>query len=163
MSPIMGSIALAVIVGALLLIVGIVRRKKVLIALGAPAAGLLIGWYVIASRAPDPETEFARFFGAENRAAVSDIRTFKPTLMDGHFMSFHVSQADFNSRISKRFKPSFTTTNQMLRFQSRPAGWPAWIEEGLTTLTAEVDHREMILVYGLKEQTAFASIAYDPW
>jgi hypothetical protein len=158
----MGIIALAVVVDAILLIVGLVKRKRVLILLGAPAAAILVWWFVTASRAPDLETEFARDFGSENRSVVSDIQTIKPTLMDGHFISFHISQSDFESRILSRFGPHPATSGALLQGQSLPKGWPLWIEH-IVSVNAEVDHQRIFVVYGPKEQRAFASVEYEQW
>jgi hypothetical protein len=165
MSPFMALIVLAVLIGVLVLLVGLVLRKRVLIFIGAPAGFLLVVWLLLASHNPNPETEFSRIFGSTNRAAASDIRTIKPTFMDGHFISFHISQADFDSRIL----PQFTTTDprdsnlRLLHNQPLPKGWPEWIESLSSIKTKEVNHQQIIMVYGSHEQTAYASVEYEQW
>jgi hypothetical protein len=103
MSPFIFSIVVAVLIGALIFIVGIVTRKRKIILIGAPGALLLITWFLLASSRPNPQKTFDKFFGASNRGVASDIKTLKPTFMDGHFISFRMRGADFDARIRPQF------------------------------------------------------------
>ena len=159
----MGVIALAVVGGSILLPVGLVKRKRGLILAGSAAAAILLWWFVGIGRAPEPESEFARCFGGESRSVVSDIKTIKPRSMNGHFISFHVSQADFDMKIRGRFSAGTEGPGCLLQKQPLPEGWPKWIETAVPAIKGEALDRRIFLVYGSKEQRAFASVAYEQW
>jgi hypothetical protein len=122
-------------------------------------------WHFLASARPNPQAEFDLRFGAANRPFVSDIQTIKPTMMDGHFISFRISPADFYSHI----RPSFSTemplqspTHFLLR-QRLPTGWPPAIQSASTALYREVEHCDVFLLYFPDEQRAYATVRYDQW
>src|SRR5437667_3447217 len=98
MSPFMFLIVLAVLIGVVVFAVGLLTRRPKILLVGAPAALLLVIWFFWASSRPNPQKEFDRLFGADNRSVASGIQTLKPTFMDGHFMSFHMRRADFDTR-----------------------------------------------------------------
>ena len=81
----MAVIVLAVLLGGVVFVVGLLTRKRRIVLLGSPAALLLLAWFLLASMRPNPEKEFDRLFGANNRSAASEIETRKPTFMDGFF------------------------------------------------------------------------------
>lgn len=87
----MAIIFLAVLIGVVVFVVGLVIRKRKIVRVGAPAALFLVIWFFLASSRPNPQKEFDRLFGAGNRGLASDIQTIKPTFMDGHFISFNVA------------------------------------------------------------------------
>ncbi|MGK0185808.1 MAG: hypothetical protein ACI9R3_001591 [Verrucomicrobiales bacterium] len=113
MSPLLIPIILAIFVGVILLVIGILVRRKILIIIGAPAAALLLGWFLMASIPPDPEKEFDCIFGESNRNAAADIDTIKPMKMDGHFILFRMPQREFNTRIQPQFEQTESTNFPM--------------------------------------------------
>ncbi len=165
MSPFMALVVLAVLALALVFVVGLLTRKRALLIICSPGPILLLVWYFLASARPNPQTEFERRFGADNRPFATDIQTIKPTMMDGHFISFRISPADFDSHI----RPSFTTemplqspTHFLLR-QRLPAGWPPAIQSASTAMYREVEHCDVFLLYFPEEQRAYATVRYDQW
>lgn len=163
MSPLFAPIILAILAGVIILVVGLVTRKKKLIIIGAPAAALLLAWYVVASIPPKPEKEFDRIFGAASRSSVTDIDTIKPTMMDGHFISFRIPQTDFDSEIRPQLSPTQFTNFHLLRGQDLPSGWPKAVQEASAALHKEADHNEVLVYYDIETQTAYASVLYDQW
>ena len=69
----MAIIVLAALIGVAVFVVGLVLRKRKIILIGAPAALLLVAWFFLASSRPNPQREFDRLFGADNRGLASDI------------------------------------------------------------------------------------------
>jgi len=165
MSPFFVPIILGILIGSLVFVIGVARRKKWMIAFGCPAVLLLAAWFILASMPPNPETEFNRVFGSDNRSAASEVKTIKPTFMDGYFISFRMSQADFDSRIRRQFISTDTryTGINILLGQKLPNGWPKWITESPSMLNKEVDREQIILVYGSQEKMAYASVEYEQW
>jgi hypothetical protein len=157
-------IVLAGLSGAVVFLVGLLTRRRKIIFAGAPAMVLLVIWFILASSRPDPQKEFNRLFGAENRSAASDIQTIKPTFMDGHFISFRMHSADFNARILPKFSNfGFTPPGNLLWHQSLPDGWPSAIETAATALHRRVENCDVYLLYFPDEETAYASILYEGW
>src|SRR5678815_2740071 len=103
MSPFMFLIVVPVVIGVVVFLFGLLARKRKIIILSAPAALLFVAWLVLASLAPNAQKEFDQRFGADNRAAASGIKTFKPTFMDGCFISFYMHRSDFDARIRPKF------------------------------------------------------------
>jgi hypothetical protein len=163
MSPVAGILLLVFVIGAIVLCVGVVRRKRAFILIGLPFAALLAWWFVSAGRAPDPDAEFIRWFGKENRAVVSDVKTIKPVFMDGHFMSFHISQADFDKRIKSGLGASTAPPGSLLQRQALPKGWPDWIKIASPAVKGAALDNQIFIVYGPKEETIFASVVYEQW
>ena len=107
----MAILVLGVLLGTVVWVGAVVLRKRGCVLLLLPFPLLIIAWFVLASIAPNPEREFDRLFGPSVRSAVSDIRTIKPTFMDGHLISFRVSE-DAYSRIkaeNRRPQPRWRT------------------------------------------------------
>ena len=164
MSPLMALIVLAVLIGVVVFIVGLVMRKRKVILIGAPAVLLLVIWFFLASSRPNPQKQFDRLFGAGNRGLASDIRTIKPTSMDGHFISFRMRPSDFDARIRTPFSEvGLGSPSSILLGQSLPASWPAAIETTTSALHREVEHQSVYLLYFPSQETAYASIRYDQW
>ena len=163
MSPFMVLIVLATLALTLVFVVGLIWRKRVLLLVGLPGPLLLFIWYVLASTPPDPKTEFDRLFGADNRTVVSDIQTIKPTLMDGHFISFHISPADFDSRIRPSYSREMTLPADFLLGQRLPTGWPATIQSAETALSRDVENTEVFLLFIPEQQRAYATVRYEQW
>lgn len=163
MSPLFAPIILAIFAGIIILVIGLITRKRKLIFIGAPAAALLLAWYVVASIPPKPEQEFDRIFGAANRSSVTDIDTIKPTMMDGHFLSFRIPQADFDSQIRPQLQPTEFTNLHLLRGQELPAGWPKAVEDASSALHKEIDHNDVLVYYDVETQSAYASVLYVQW
>ncbi len=163
MSPLFVPIILAVFVGIITLVVGLIMRKKTLILVGTPAAALLLAWYIVASIPPNPEQEFDRLFGVTNRAYAKDINTIKPTMMDGHFVSFRIPQTDFDSQIRPQLRPIEFTNFHLLRGQDLPSGWPKAVKDASAALHKEVHHNDILVYYDVETQSAYASVLYDQW
>jgi hypothetical protein len=123
MSPLVALIVFVVLTGAAVFFVGIMTRKRTIVLSSSPAAVFVVIWFFLATSRPNPEKEFDRLFGATNRGAASDIRPLKPTLMDGHFISFRMRRADFDARIRPQFLEirSASSPNFLLS-QSLPDG-----------------------------------------
>jgi len=160
----MALIVLAVFALALVFVIGLIARKRALLLVGSPGPLLLLIWYFLASARPNPQAEFDLRFGADNRPFVSDIQTIKPTTMDGHFISFRISPADFAARIQPSFSdmPLQSPTHFLLR-QRLPAGWPVAIQSATMALHREVEHCDVFLLYFPEEQRAYATVRYDQW
>jgi hypothetical protein len=164
MSPFIALIVLAVLIGVVVFVVGLVRRKRKIILIGAPAALLLVIWFFLASSRPNPQNAFDRLFGENNRSVASAIQTLKPTFMDGHFISFRMRPADFDARIRPQFSEiRFASPPNLLLGQSLPKGWPSTVETAASALHREVEHNDVYLLYFPAEETAYASVRYDQW
>jgi hypothetical protein len=160
----MALIVLAVLVGGLVFLFGLVTRKRKIILVGSPAALLIVIWFVLASLRPNPQKEFDRLFGSSNRALASEIQTIKPTFMDGHFISFRMRPADFDARIGPQFSElQFASPPNLLLGQALPKGWPTAVEDSKSALHRQVDYHDVYLLYLPAEQTAYASVRYDQW
>lgn len=163
MSPFMFFIVLAVLGGAGVFVVAVLARKRKLMLVSAPAVLLVVIWYFLATMPPNPANEFDRLFGASNRGFASDIRTLKPTLMDGHFVSFHMSPTNFNAHVRSRFLETDLRPNQLLIRQQLPKGWPATMESAKSALHCEVDHGDVYLFYFGDEERAYVVVHYEQW
>ena len=157
-------VVLAVLIGGVVFVAGLLTRKRRIILAGTPAALLLVIWFFLANSRPNPQKEFGRLFGADGRSVATGIRTFKPTLMDGYFMSFRMHPADFETRIRPKFSEvPLTSPTQFLLRQELPAEWPASIQTAESALRCEVDHSDMYLLYFANEETAYVSVQYEQW
>jgi hypothetical protein len=163
MSPLFVPIILAIFVGIIVLVIGLIARKKILILIGAPAAALLLAWFLVASIPPNPRGEFNRIFGESNGAFAADIATRKPTMMDGHFIWFQMSQEDFDKRIRPQFKETEFTNFHLLQGQKLPSGWPQSVATATSALHKEIDHQEILVYYDIPTRAAYASVLYDRW
>jgi hypothetical protein len=164
MSPFMTIIVLAVLIGVVVFVVGLVMRKRKIILIGAPAALLLVIWFFMASSRPNPQKEFDRLFGAGNRGLASDITTIKPAFMDGHFISFRMRPSDFDARVRPQFSEvGLASPPNILLGRSLPGGWPSAIERTTSALHREVEHQDVYLLYFPSQEMAYASVRYDQW
>lgn len=164
MSPFMVIIDLAVLIGVVVFLVGLVMRKRKVILIGAPAALLLVIWFLLASSRPDPKKEFDRLFGAGNRGLASDIQTIKPTFMDGHFISFRMRPSDFDAHVRPQFSEvGLGSPPNILLRQALPTGWPAEIETTDSALHRKVEYHDVFLIYMPSQEMAYASVRYDQW
>lgn len=164
MSPFMALLSLAVLMGAVVFVVGLLMRKRKIMLIGAPAALLLVIWFFLASSRPNPMKEFDRLFGSGNRGLASDIRTLKPTFMDGHFISFRMRPSDFDARVRPQFSEvGLGSPSSILLGQPLPAGWPTEIETTTSALHREVQYHDVYLLYFPSREMAYASVRYDQW
>jgi hypothetical protein len=164
MSPLTALIVLAVLIGASVFVVGLVTRKRKIIFIGTPPTVLLVIWFFLASSPPDPQIEYDRLFGAGSRGQASDIRTIKPTFMDGHFISFRMRAADFDARVRPLYSEvGLASPPNILLGQSLPAGWPTAVESTTSAMHREVDYHDVYLLYFPSQEMAYASIRYDQW
>jgi hypothetical protein len=164
MSPFMALIVLAVLIGAVVFLIGLFTRKRRIILLGAPAVLLLLVWLFLASARPNPQKEFDRLFGAENRRAASAIKTLKPTFMDGYFISFRMRPSDFETRIRPKLTESdMLPPTRFLRRQALPKGWPASIQSPASALHCDAGGFDVYLIYSPSEEAAYVSVLYAQW
>lgn len=164
MSPLMALISLAVLAGVLVFIAGAALRSKATMLASTPAVALFLLWLVLASWPINALKEFDRIFGASNREIVSDIRTSKPTMMDGHFISFRVSAADFATRIRPRFSEiPLQSPRHFHQGRRLPKGWPDLKLDGPWVLHREVDKADVLVIYDAPHERAYASVRYDQW
>ena len=164
MSPFMFLIVLAVLAGVVVFAVGLLTRKRKIILASSPAVLLLVIWFFLASSRPNPQKEFDRLFGAGNRGLATDIRTLKPTLMDGHFISFRMRPADFDTRIRPQFSETeFKSPGRFLLRQRLPTGWPTSIETATSALHSIIERCDVYLLYFPNEERAYASVLYEQW
>jgi len=162
MSPFMALISLAVLLGTGVFFVGLVMRKRKVILIGTPAAMLLVVWFFLASSRPNPQKEFDRLFGAENRGLASDIQTIKPTFMDGHFISFRMRPSDFDTRVRPQFSEvGLGSPSSILLGQSLPSGWPTEVVVTTSALRREIEYHDVFLLYFPSREMAYASVRYD--
>jgi len=157
-------IVLTVLIGVVVFLIGLFTRKRKIMVLGAPAPLILLVWLFLASARPNPQKEFDRIFGAENRGAASAIKTLKPTFMDGYFISFRIRPTDFDTRIRPRLRESdLLSPARFLRRQALPAGWPAAIESATSALHCEAGGSDVYLLHFPSEETAYVSVSYAQW
>jgi hypothetical protein len=163
MSPFMFLIVLGVLTGVAVLLMGLLFRKRWMILVGAPAGLLLVAWFIAAGIRPDPQKEFDRLFGAENRKFVSDIQTRKPRLADGHFVSFRIGSGNFAARIRPNFTEVPFQPGIQSSFKQAVPGWPETITEGKTVLHREVKYSDVYLIYFPNEEKAYVTVRYPQW
>lgn len=164
MSPFMAFISVAVLIGAVVFVVGLVMRRRKVMFMGMPGALLLVLWFILTSSRPNPQVEFDRLVGADNRRLASEIQTIKPMFMDGHFLSFRMRPSDFDARVRSQFSEvGLGSPSSILLGQPLPAGWPAEIEATASVLHREVDHSDVFLLYFPGQEMAYASVRYDRW
>jgi hypothetical protein len=163
-SPLMGLISLAVLAGVVVFIVGAVLRSKTTMLVSMPAVALCLLWLVLASWPINAQREFDRVFGAANREVVSEIRTSKPTTMEGHSVSFRISPADFAARIGSRFSEiPLQSPKHFHQGERLPKGWPESMLEGSLVLHREVDKTDVLVIYYRPHERVYASVRYDGW
>lgn len=164
MSPITALLVLGVFVLAAIFLFGLCVRKRAWILVGTPGAVLLIVWYCAASVCPNPQREFDRLFGAENRAFASDIQTIKPTMMDGHFISFRIRPEDFDARIRPGcIDMPLQSRTHFLLGQRLPKGWPPVIQTSEMALSREVKRSSIYILYFPNKQRAYCTVQYEQW
>ena len=163
MSPLIALLALALLLGVVVFIIGLIKKRKQLILIGAPALCILFVWLILASTPPDAEEEFDRLFGTEHRIAATDIQTIKPILMDGHFISFRIPEEEFNEKIKPKLLYTFFTNGHLLRDQDLPSGWPESVKDATSAWSKEVGKHAVLVCYDQPTQSAYASVQYDKW
>ena len=164
MSPFMGLLSLAVLIGVLVFIMGAMLRRKTVMLVSAPAPVVSLLWIVLASWPVNPEKEFSRIFGASNRDIASEIRTSKPTRMDGHFISFRISPTDFEGRIRPQFSGiPLQSPRHFHQGQGMPKEWPELDLEASLILHKEVGNHDVLVIYHAPHRRVYASVRYDQW
>lgn len=111
----MALIALAVLVGMLVFLFGLVTRRRRIIMIGAPAVVIFVLWLILASIPPSASAEFGRLFGVSKAWNVTDVKIVKPTFMDGYFLTFGIATGEFNARIRPQLSEMGVTSNAFLR------------------------------------------------
>ena len=119
---------------------------------------------------PEESVDIDRIAGSGNtsrlvcdREYASDIDTIKPTLMDGHFLSFQISEKNFDTRIRPRLGWADFTNFHLLRGQDLPSGWPESVERSTGALSTKVDSQRVLVHYDRSLETAYASVQYVTW
>jgi hypothetical protein len=175
MSPLFSLIALllaaAILLSAAVFFVGaILRNKRILLitpALALPPLILISSWWILASSAPEPITAFSRVFGRENIHCSTEIKTSKPTLMDGYFMSFKISREDFASKIRPQLEEQVwipdPQSDNILGNQILPSFWPPEVQSQNRFFYGNVDGYRLKLVYLPAYETAYASVSFPSW
>lgn len=163
MSPLFTIVVLVVFAGALIFVVGLIARRRRLVALGAPSVLLIAGWFLLPVSPPNPERAFDRVFGAENRSAASSITTTATNRFDGYFISFVMPNRDFYSRVREPFNHVEFTNFHLLRGDKLPPGWPQDVANATSALAKEIDYYEVLLIYDQQSATAYASVRYQGW
>lgn len=163
MSPLFAPLVLAIFLGLLIFLTGLLFRKKKLLLIGCPAVLLTAAWLVTASIPPDPRAEFGRLFGDHNSSAVTEVHTLKPTFMGGYFMDFRISVVEFQKRIVSECKETEFTNFHLLRDQKLPKGWPQSAADTESALGKVVDHDKVLIFYDPALGRAFVSVLYDHW
>ena len=160
MSPFIAVLALVVIGGAILCVGGLVLRKWRLTAICTPFVLLILLWFFLAGNVPDAATEMVRVFGSNVAARASGVKIEKPMFMDGHLISFGITQSDFQQSV----RPKFTSLAAGSVMQSRtlPAGWPESIERA-PAFQMDLERQSVIITYDAALQRAFASVWYEQW
>jgi hypothetical protein len=160
----MALVVLAVLLGVVVFIIGLLSRKGCVILLGAPAAVLLALWFLLASWPPNPKRSLDDLIGSDKRRLASDIRTSKPTFMDGYFISFRMRPSDFDTHVRPLFSGTgFGPPANLLFGQSLPSGWAAEIETATSALHREVQRQGVYLIYYPDSEMAYASVLYEQW
>lgn len=162
MSPLFSLIALGVFAGALVFVIGLISRKRRLVVLGAPCVLVIAGWFFLPATAPNPEQAFDRIFGSKNRSAAAKITT-SSAQFDGYFISFVMPNKEFYSRLREPFDHVEFTNFHLLRGDKLPTGWPRSVANARSSLTKEIDHHEVLLIYDQQSATAYASVRYQGW
>lgn len=163
MSPFMALIALGILLGTVVCIGAIALRKRGCALLTLPFPLLILAWLALASIPPNSEREFDRLFGQTSRSAVTDIRTIKPTFMDGYLISFRVSEADYTRITAGAFSRELLGGLSFFGGTRRPSSWPASLET-----MDEFDRRDfgedyLLAYYDRKTQTVYASFHFWGW
>jgi len=163
MSPFMALIVLAAVIGLIVFVIGLVTRRSTIALFGSPALLFFVFWFFSASSRPNPQKEFDRLFGASNRAVASEIRTIKPTLMDGHFISFRMRPSHFAHVRSLFSEVELGSPPNILLGQALPAGWPAAVKTSTSVLHRKIEYEDVYLLYFPSQEMAYASVRYDRW
>ena len=163
MSPFMAILVLGVLLGTVVWVGAVVLRKRGCVLLLLPFPLLIIAWFVLASIAPNPEREFDRLFGPSVRSAVSDIRTIKPTFMDGHLISFRVSEEAYSRIKAENRRPEFVGGLSFFGGTNRPASWPAALETMDMFECRDFGEDRLLTYYCRATQTLYASYLYEGW
>lgn len=163
MSPFMAFIVLGILLGTLVCIVAAIGRKRGCALMTLPFPLLILAWVALASVPPNSEQEFDRLFGEAARSAATDIRTIKPTFMDGFLISFRVSCADYTHITAGTFSREPLGGLSFFGRARRPSSWPASLET-----MDEFDRRDfgedyILAYYDSGTQTVYASFHYWGW
>ena len=157
---------LAIFVGSLYFLISGLRRRNLGRSLaGLPFVVMLVGWFVLASSNPEPKASFEQAFLVSPPPSVTELKTKKPTFMDGHFLSFHISAKDFPSIVGEPFKSvSREEALRALRSASLPVDWR--VEETEAFLrpwdpTGKNEY-EVVLLWNPAKEHALATVWYPP-
>lgn len=124
---------------------------------------LILAWYVLASIPPNAEQEFDRLFGEAARSSAADIRTIKPTFMDGYLISFRVSSADYSRITAGTFSREPLGGLSFFGRASRPTSWPAALETMDKFDRRDFGEDYLLAYYDSGTQTVYASFHYWGW
>lgn len=156
-------IVLGILLGTVVCIGAVIRRKRGCALLTLPFPLLIFAWFVLASIPPNSEREFDRLFGLASRSAVADIRTIKPTFMDGYLISFRVSEADYARITAGTFSRELLGGLSFFGGTRRPSSWPASLETMDEFDRRDIGEDYLLAYYDRETQTVYASFHYWGW
>ncbi len=159
----MAIIVLGVLLGTVVCIGAALLRKRGCALMTLPFPLLVAAWFVLASIPPNAEREFDRLFGQPSRSVASDIQTFKPTFMDGHLLSFRISESDYDRITASKFSQQPLGGLSFLGRGSRPASWPAYLETLEEFDRRDFDEDYLLAHFDRETQTVYAAFHYWGW
>lgn len=173
MSPFIGLLVLAALIGCIAFFAGCIMRHRRLILIAAPAPILLGVWIWLASVPPNAMEAYDVLFGGATRQAARQIHTIKPTLMDGFFISFQISPDDFSTWIRPELEDTeIPFGHSFARGQRLPRQWPDWLDTTTNVFRKErvvpaIDYgpgwRDLLLIYDAEHGIAYGSVLWESW
>jgi hypothetical protein len=163
MSPFMAIIVLGILLGTVVFLIALIRRKRGYALLALPFPLLILAWFVLVSTPPDADSECERLFSAEVRSVATDIHSVKPTFMDGHMISFRLPASDFQRLVTSAFSVQVLGGRRFFRRGDRPDTWPVILETMEECLRREFDEDVLLVYFEPQTQTVYASYHYASW
>lgn len=163
MSPIMSLIVLLVLLGTVVCVGAALLRKRGCAMVTLPFPLLVVAWFAFASIPPDVEREFDRLFGYASRSAVTDIRTIKPTFMDGYLISFRISEADYIRITTGTFSHEPVGGLSFFGGVRRPSSWPEILETMDMFDRCDFGEDYLLAYFDRDTQTVYAAFHYWGW
>jgi hypothetical protein len=163
MSTFMTLIVLGVLVGTVACIGAALLRKRGCAMMLLPFPLLIVVWFVFASIPPNAEQEFDRLFGHASRSAATDIRTIKPFFMDGHLISFRISEADYIRITTDTFNHEHRGGLSFFGKGRRPSSWPESLEKMDMFDRCNFGEDYLLAYFDKNTGTVYAAFHYWGW